>query len=473
MHCKKLLALAAAVLILACGALPCAAAGPDGITSEAYLVANADNGQVLLQKNADEALEPASVTKIMTLGLACEKAQGDWSVQLTVSHDDVHSLYGTDSSHIALQEGEVLTLEQLLYATEISSANDAANVLAEYIGGSIQGGVDAMNAKAAELGLVNTHFMNPHGISAEGHYTCAADLAVILRWALQQPGFSTLFSRTDYYSMPATNLQPNERAFWLQDKMRIAGNSHCIPTITGSKIGYTNLARYTYACTAEQDGVRLICIVLKSNMVTEKYADVGSLLGYSFAHFRAVTVNASAAPVITVQGGGGALGTVQGAVPSCTVLLDSALDESAVTCTAADTTYLLGGALPTASYTVAGNGVQEDAAFPVTVELPDLASLLDAHRGEQLAASAAANRAALGGRVLAWALGLSCAVCLGLLWLRAARGGRGLLSAGKVAKTRGIGYDEKNRNAVRGDAPGLTQKAAPQEGFGRKDGKHL
>lgn len=473
LHLKRMLTTAVLFAALMLFALPCAAAGPDGITSEAYLVACADTGQVLIQKNAAEALEPASVTKIMTLGLACEKAQGDWSVQLTVSHDDVHSLYGTDSSHIALQEGEVLTLEQLLYATEISSANDAANVLAEYVGGSIQGGVDAMNAKAAELGLVNTHFANPHGISATDHYTCAADLAVILRWAMQQPGFSTLFSRTEYYPMPATNLQPNERAFWLQDKMRISGNSHCIPTITGSKIGYTNSVRYTYACTAEQDGVRLICIVLKSNMVTEKYADVGNLLSYSFSHFRAVTVSGTALPAITVKGGGAAIGTIQGSAPAYTVLLDSALDESAVSCTAPDATYLLGGSLPTVTYTVSGGGVQEDAAVTVPVSLQGLAELLAAHKGDRLAASLAAHKAAAGGRILAWVLGLGCALCLVLLWLRQNRRQRRRAARKPVAKPREIGYDIRNRDTIYKPEGSDVREAPGRADMGRKDWKHL
>lgn len=439
MHAKKLLSWTAALLLALSCSVPGFAAGPDGIASEAYLIADAGTGQILLQKNAEEMLEPASVTKIMTLGLACEKAQGDWTAQLTVSHDDVYSLYGTDSSHIALQEGEVVTLEQMLYAAEISSANDAANVLAEYFGGgTIKGGVAAMNAKAAELGLTNTHFANPHGIAAEGHYTCAADLAVILRWALQQPGFSTLFDRTDTYTMPATNLQPSERAFWLQDKMRIEGNSHCIASITGSKSGFTDTSRYTYACTAEQNGMRLILITLKSPMVTDKFSDVRTLLDYAFAHFRAVTVGAPAAPAVAVRGGGAVIGTVQGSVPACTVLLDTSLDESAVQCTQQQTSYLLGGALPTAVYTVSGQGVQEDAALTVTVGLPELASLLDAHAGELLPASAAAKKQAAGGRLLAWALGIACAACL--LWLLY----RQLHTARRrtVAKDRKMGYDK-------------------------------
>ena len=154
---------------------------------------------MLAQQNMDEELHPASITKVMTLGLACQKAQGNWDgVKLTVSHEDVYSLAGTDSSHIALQEGEEVPLQDALYGTMIASANDGANLLAEYFGGgTIEGGVAAMNAQVEALGLEHTHFANPHGISNDDHYTSCYDMAQILRWALEQPGFETVFTRNE------------------------------------------------------------------------------------------------------------------------------------------------------------------------------------------------------------------------------------------------------------------------------------
>ena len=112
-----------------------AAAGPALSATRAYCIIDADTGLVLAQQNMNEELHPASITKVMTLALACEKAQGSWDgVKLTVSHEDVHSLAGTDSSHIALQEGEEVPLTDALYATQMASANDGANLLAEYFG---------------------------------------------------------------------------------------------------------------------------------------------------------------------------------------------------------------------------------------------------------------------------------------------------------------------------------------------------
>ena len=201
---KKHIAMLCAVLLTALAAFApgAAAAGPALTATEAYCIIDADTGLVLAQQNMNEELHPASITKVMTLGLACEKAQGKWdNVKLTVSHEDVYSLAGTDSSHIALQEGEEVPLTDALYATMMASANDGANLLAEYFGGgSIEGGVAAMNAQAKELGLEHTHFANPHGISDEDHYTSCYDMAQILRWALTQPGFETLFTRNEMYT---------------------------------------------------------------------------------------------------------------------------------------------------------------------------------------------------------------------------------------------------------------------------------
>ena len=288
---KKYIAALLTALLLLCTALSAGAVGPALTTTEAYCIMDADTGLVLAQQNMNEELHPASITKVMTLGLACQKAQGNWDgVKLTVSHEDVYSLAGTDSSHIALREGEEVPLQDALYGTMIASANDGANLLAEYFGGgTIEGGVAAMNAQVAALGLQHTHFANPHGISGDDHYTSCYDMAQILRWALTQPGFETIFTRLEMYTMAPTNVQPVTRYFSQQDKMRLSYSRYYIPAIRGSKIGYTNIARYSYVCLAEQNGVRLICVTMQSEMKTDKYNDVRTLLDYAFARYTGYT----------------------------------------------------------------------------------------------------------------------------------------------------------------------------------------
>ena len=408
---KKHIAMLCAVLLTALAAFApgAAAAGPALTATEAYCIIDADTGLVLAQQNMNEELHPASITKVMTLGLACEKAQGKWdNVKLTVSHEDVYSLAGTDSSHIALQEGEEVPLTDALYATMMASANDGANLLAEYFGGgSIEGGVAAMNAQAKELGLEHTHFANPHGISDEDHYTSCYDMAQILRWALEQPGFEDVFTRSEMYTMQPTNVQPVTRYFSQQDKMRIGSSRYHIASILGSKIGYTNTARYSYACLAEQDGVRLICVTMQSELSTDKYNDVRTLLDYAFSTFTndVELPGGSVTAPLSVAGGGEALGTVTVTDPGVKLLLADGLSAKDVTVSLElPETYVLGTEPEVyAVYTIRGGTKQESTSVRVKAEISGLTELLEASTGTELEAAKAVQPK---GRAL-WLLGIS------------------------------------------------------------------
>ena len=407
---KKLTAALCAVLLVFCMFVPgAAAAGPALGATRAYCIIDADTGLVLAQQNMNEELHPASITKVMTLGLACEKAQGKWdNVKLTVSHEDVYSLAGTDSSHIALQEGEEVPLTDALYATMMASANDGANLLAEYFGGgTIEGGVAAMNAQVAALGLEHTHFANPHGISGDDHYTSCYDMAQILRWALTQPGFETIFTRLEMYTMAPTNVQPVTRYFSQQDKMRLSYSRYYIPAIQGSKIGYTNIARYSYVCLAEQNGVRLICVTMQSQIKTDKYNDVRTLLDDAFARYTGYTdlpAQGITAP-LSVVGGGGSLGTVTVSDPGVRLLLaDGLTAEDVDVALELPETYLLGTEPEVyAVYTVKGGTKQEKTSVRVEAEVTGLAQLLDGSTGVELEAAKAVKPKS---RVL-WLLGIS------------------------------------------------------------------
>ena len=381
---KHYIAVLCTVLLALCIGFPleAVAAGPALTTTEAYCIIDADTGLVLMQQNMDEELHPASITKVMTLGLACEKAQGDWEdTKLTVSHEDVYSLAGTDSSHIALQEGEEVPLTDALYATMMASANDGANLLSEYFGGgTIEGGVAAMNAQVAELGLQHTHFANPHGISDDDHYTSCYDMAQILRWALTQPGFETLFTRNEMYTMEPTNVQPVTRYFHQQDKMRVGSSRFHIASILGSKIGYTNIARYSYVCLAEENGVRLICVTMQSQLKTDKYNDVRTLLEQAFATFQHYTdVPAQGlSEELTVVGGGGPLGTVTVTDPGIRLLLADGLTAADVSVTLELPERYILGAEPEAYavYTIRGGDRQKSARVRVKAVITGLEDLL-------------------------------------------------------------------------------------------------
>ena len=391
---RKWTAALCAVLLAVCVFAPgAAAAGPALSATRAYCIMDADTGLVLAQQNMNEELHPASITKVMTLGLACEKAQGNWdNVKLTVTHEDVYSLAGTDSSHIALLEGEQVPLTDALYATQMASANDAANLLAEYIGGgTIADGVEKMNEQVAELGLEHTHFANPHGISDNDHYTSCYDMAQILRWALEQPGFEDVFTRNEMYTMQPTNLQPVTRYFSQQDKMRIGSSRYHIASVIGSKLGYTNTARYSYACLAEQNGIRLICVTMQSELSTDKYNDVRALLDYAFGIFTGHTELPSQGITaqLDVAGGGGSLGTVTVTDPGVKLLLADGLTAKDVEVSLELPERWVLGTEPEAYavYTIKGGSKQENTSVRVEAELSGLTELLEAGTGTELEAA--------------------------------------------------------------------------------------
>lgn len=321
---KRFFCALCAVLAASLFAAPLAFAESDRpqMLGSAYIVVDADTGQVLIEQNADTVYFPASITKIMTLALAIEKAEGDWETQLTVSHEAVYSLE-RNSAHIALIENETVRLEDMLYATAICSANDAANVLAAYIGqdGTIQSGVDAMNEKAAELALADTHFINPHGLHDDQHYTSARDMALITRWAMSVPGFETVFCRSEMWTMKPTDLQPKERYFSIDDWMRLSGKYYR-SYAKGSKNGFHDQAHYTFVNYAQQDGINLISVVLGCPQRYDKFKDACSVLDYCYAHYHRVEIPAPADNFkVSLMGGGGKIGEISVQAVGASVLL--------------------------------------------------------------------------------------------------------------------------------------------------------
>ena len=181
---RRLLTLFLAAMLL-CGALPASAEEELNLASQAAVLLDAETGAVLYQKNMHQVLYPASITKIMTALLAVQNLQPE--TVLTVSQTAVNAVPRT-SSHISLKAGERLTVEQALYAIGMESANDAANVLAEAVSGSLEGFAQLMTETAAQLGAKNTHFANANGLPDSSHTTTAYDMALITAAAWKQEG---------------------------------------------------------------------------------------------------------------------------------------------------------------------------------------------------------------------------------------------------------------------------------------------
>jgi D-alanyl-D-alanine carboxypeptidase (penicillin-binding protein 5/6) len=265
------------------------------LASHAAVLMDADSGQILYGKNMDERLCPASITKILTALVALE--QGELTDLITLSYDAVFSIE-RGSSHIALDKDEQISLENALYALAIASANDAANGIAEYIGGSIDGFVELMNARAIAAGATNSHFENPHGLPNPQHLTTARDMALIMRAALQVPGFTRYFG-TGRYDIPPTNLKDMPRELYSYNSF--LNGERQLEGIVATKTGYTNEALHTLVTAASRNGRTLIAVVMKSSLKSEKWNDTEALMDYGFTQFRPVTIAASELPQAVID----------------------------------------------------------------------------------------------------------------------------------------------------------------------------
>ena len=237
------------------------------------ILMDAASGQILYEKEAHKELPPASVTKIMTLLVAAD-AVASGKVKLTdivTASENASKLGG---SQIYLKPGETFTLEQMLIAIAVGSANDACVAVAEHINGTHEAFVEEMNNKALALGLKNTHFVNAYGLPAEGHYTSAYDLAVISKEALNYPLVRKLSS------MKESDLRDGKFKLWNSNKLL-----WWYPGADGFKTGWTNEAKYCLASTVERNGLRLICVVMGVPQVGGHFAESMKIYNYGFAKY--------------------------------------------------------------------------------------------------------------------------------------------------------------------------------------------
>ncbi len=259
-------------------------AGPQ-ISAEGAILIEAETGTVLYEKNATERLYPASTTKLMTALLALENAALGETV--TVSHNAVYDIE-TNSSRIWVDVGEELSMEASLYALMLPSANDMAYAIAEHVGGSKQGFADMMNARAKELGCVNTHFMNPHGLDEEEHYTCAADLAKIMRPLIKNSSFLKI-SGSKNYQIPATNLCKDPR--WVLNTHLMIRKSYPFEGVIAGKTGHTDLAGANLVTCAKRGNMTLISVIMKAPDDTALYDETAALLNFGFDNFTTYNVS--------------------------------------------------------------------------------------------------------------------------------------------------------------------------------------
>ena len=235
----------------------------NAVSAEKAMVLDAVTGRGIYEKNPDQQSLIASTTKIMTALIVCE--QCNVLDRMRIPKEAV----GIEGSSMYLREGEILTIQELLYGLMLSSGNDAAVALAIYCGGTVEGFAELMNDKAHLLGLRNTHFENPNGLDSPGHYSTARDLAVLAAYAMENPIFyKTVSAKT--VTVGNRHLRNHNKLLW-----QVEGAD-------GVKTGYTRAAGRILVSSATRDGRRLICVTLND---PNDWADHASLLESGFSRF--------------------------------------------------------------------------------------------------------------------------------------------------------------------------------------------
>ncbi len=263
-------------------------AAPSVSAPRAILV-DAKSGLVLYAKNEHQKAYPASTTKIMTAILALEN--GNLEDRVPVSFNAVNSI-SFDSSKAGLFEGEVFSLRDLVYALMVCSANDAANVIAEHIAGSIPAFVEMMNQRAEEIGAKNTHFVNTHGLHDENHYTTAYDLAILGRHAMTLEPFLDIVQTRSYVLEP-TDKYEEKRYLNSTNHLLNPTSSYYYPDAIGIKTGYTSDAGSCLVSAAKTGGATYIAVVLGAENEegqTMSFVDSRSLLSFGAAECPPVTL---------------------------------------------------------------------------------------------------------------------------------------------------------------------------------------
>ena len=231
----------------------------EDMRSEAYLLVNVDTGAVVFSQNADKQLKCASLVKTATALVAVENCD-DLDAMVTVNETAIKPLNGLYSSSADLQAGELISVRNLLFCMMLENANDAANVLAEYIGGSVENFVKMMNDRAKELGCTNTNFTNAHGLDEEGEYTTANDMYLITKKALEYSVLADMAAVVDY-TVPATNMsEERELNNWFD--MVENGTRYYYQYAKGFKCGMTDGAKRCASVVAYKDAYSYIGIIL-------------------------------------------------------------------------------------------------------------------------------------------------------------------------------------------------------------------
>lgn len=297
---KKRTALVLVLAFCLCILLPITVQADEvDVTAEAYVLMDADSGKILLNKNEDKKLAPASMTKMMTLLLALEDLEAG-KVGLKDKVVTSENAWKMGGSQVYLEPGEEMTFEDMLIAIAVGSANDACVAVAEHLDGTHQNFVQRMNQKAKTMGLKNTNFINSNGLEAEGHYTTARDMGIIARYALDVP------KMLEYTSIKEYNLRQGEFKLFNTNKLL-----WWYEGADGFKTGWTDEAKYCLTSTVKRDNLRLIAVVMSSPAKHGHFRDSMQLFNYGFAQYGYKSFFAQGSPCGIVKVGKGMENSVE------------------------------------------------------------------------------------------------------------------------------------------------------------------
>ncbi|QGU95522.1 D-alanyl-D-alanine carboxypeptidase [Clostridium bovifaecis] len=254
-----------------------AQSSPPKISADGVVLMDASTGEILYSKNMDTQYPPASTTKIMTALLTLENTNLDDVVTVGKNPPSI------DGSKVYLFEGEKLTVRDLLHALLLQSANDAALTLAEHISGSNEEFAKLMNKRAAELGCVNTNFVNPSGLYDDKHRTTSRDLALILKELSKHLEFINIATTSMYYIQP-TNKSKEKRPLWNENRLVQKNSSYYYEGCEAGKTGYTVQSKHSFVAMASRNGQKLIAVLLHDEKKTY-WSDVRKLFDYGFENF--------------------------------------------------------------------------------------------------------------------------------------------------------------------------------------------
>lgn len=261
--------------------------GP-GTYGEAAIVMEVGTGAILYAKNIDAHYYPASITKILTTLVALENGKLDDKV--TFSADSLSFLEWDDAA-IGMKEGNVITLEQALYAVLLASANEVSYAVGESVGKNAGHDyswfIEQMNTRCRELGGMNSHFVNPHGLHNDDHYTCARDMALISRELFKFPEAFTIMQSMQYEIKKSKTTE--EHVFQQNHKMFYMDNPYYWEYVIGGKTGFTDQAHNTLITMTDNGDMQLVCVVLKTEGVNV-YSDTRALCDYVYNNFKKVEV---------------------------------------------------------------------------------------------------------------------------------------------------------------------------------------